>query len=88
VRVGDSITVGRAEADILRGDRFARAAPPGLSSKIELLDTEGGYYRLALPGVGRQVIETLTVISEHSKSSQEAIAAESLAAAIKQRLAA
>jgi hypothetical protein len=88
VRVGDSITVGHAEAELLKGPSFARVAPPGLPTKIELLDTGRGDYQLALPGVGREVVEALTVIAERGGASREAIAAETLATAIKQRLAA
>ncbi len=87
VRVGDSITVGAREADLLNSDRFARVAPPGLHGRIELADAGGGHYRLALPGVGGQVVEALTVIAESGEDTREAVAAEALAAAIRQRLA-
>jgi hypothetical protein len=87
MRPGDSILINASEAELLKSDRFQTIASPELTSKIELTpNSKPGYYRLALPKIGRSVVDALAVFAERDVSGSEAIAAEHLAAAIEQRL--
>ena len=84
MRPGDWIVVNGNEADLLQ-----RIASPDLTGKIELMpNTKPGYYRLALPAVGRPVVRALTAFAASEVDPGEAITAESLAEAIAQRIAA
>jgi hypothetical protein len=90
VRPGDSIVVGRAEAELLRSDAFNEVASPDLASKVLLSPTRAGeadYYRLALPKIGARIIEALTDFAARDDvAPKEAIVAEGLAIAIAQRV--
>jgi hypothetical protein len=87
MRPGDSILINASEAELLTSDAFQTIVPPDIASKIELTpNTKPGYYRLALPKVGRSVVDALAVFAQGDIGGREAIAAEHLAAAIEQRL--
>ena len=75
------------EADLLASATFRKIAPADLEGKIELApNTEPGYYRLALPAVGRRVADALTAFAAAEVDPKDAITAESLAGAIAQRI--
>jgi len=87
MRPGDSIVINDSEAELLTSDAFETIAPADLRSKIDLTpNTRAGYYRLALPEIGRGVVDALAEFAEGDIDASEAIAAEHLAAAIEQRL--
>jgi hypothetical protein len=91
MRPGDSIVVGRAEAELLTSDAFNEVASPDLASKVLLSPTtragEADYYRLALPKIGARIIEVLTdYAAREDVEAREAIVAEGLATAIAQRV--
>lgn len=87
MRLGDWIVISSNEAALLTSDAFKRIAPADLMSKIQLTpNTKPGYFRLALPGIGRRVIDALVAFAQGGIGTEEAVAAEHLAVAIEQRL--
>ena len=87
MRPGDWIVVNGSEADLLTSDTFRVIASADLKGKIELTpNTKPGYYRLALPAVGRPVVRALTAFALGGVDPKDAITAESLAGAIAQRI--
>jgi hypothetical protein len=86
VRLGDSIIISQAEAEVLQSDTFRRLAAPGLTSNILLTPSGAGYYSLALPNVGRQIIGVLSAFAASGVQAEAAITAEGLAVAIAQRI--
>jgi len=89
MRPGDWIVVSGNEADLLASATFKKIAPADLEGKIELApNTKPGYYRLALPAVGKRVAQALTAFAAGEVDPKDAITAESLADAIEQRISA
>jgi hypothetical protein len=83
MRLGDSIVIGRAEAEVLQSEAFAKAVTPEVARKIRLTRIND-HYELALPKVGRPVVEALQAI--HAEDQRQAVVAEVLAEAIEQRI--
>jgi hypothetical protein len=86
VRLGDSITISQAEAEVLQSDPFRKFASPDVTSQILLTPSGSGYYSLALPKVGRQIIGALSAFAASGVQPEAAITAEGLAVAIAQRI--
>jgi hypothetical protein len=89
LRLGDSIVVSRAEADLLQSEAFGRVASPEVRERMVLEPIKrdsGTYLKLALPHVGRDVIDALSAFAASGVTPKEAITAQGLAVAIAQRL--
>lgn len=89
MRPGDFILVNPSEVDLLTSDRFKQVASAELAPKISLTPAERGgaeYYRLALPKIGRPIVEALNEFAEGDASAEEKATAHGLALAISQRL--
>jgi hypothetical protein len=89
LRVGDKIVISRTEADLLRSEEFGRVASPDIRERIVLAPAKrdpADYFELALPHVGRDVIDALNAFAASGVVPKEAITAEGLAVAIAQRL--
>jgi hypothetical protein len=90
MRPGDFIVVNPTEVDLLTSNRFKQVASAELMRKISLTPAERGgieYYRLALPKIGRPIVEALNAFAEGDADAEEEVTAHGLALAISQRIA-
>jgi len=86
VRLGDSITISRTEAEVLGSDEFQKFVSGDVASRVLLTPSDAGYYSLALPEVGEQIIAALSAFAASDVQLDQARVAEGLADAIAQRI--
>ena len=70
MRLGDSITISRTEAEVLGSDEFQKFVSGDVASRVLLTPSDAGYYSLALPEVGEQIIAALSAFAAARSSTR------------------